>query len=234
MMKLGILKTDTLKPEFVAQFGEYPAMFARYFSAVGAQFELVTYDVQLGQYPESIDDVDGYLITGSKFSVYDPEPWISKLKDFIGELHAAQKKLVGICFGHQVIADALGGKTEKADQGWCVGVQNANLNAAASQYGLDEQAFAIISSHQDQVTKLADGAEVLASTPSCPISAMGIGRHILTFQGHPEFEPAFMQQVLDMRRGIIGEANYLQATASLQLKTDHLLVIRWIADFIQS
>lgn len=233
-MRLGVLKTDALKPEFVEQFGEYPAMFERYFALAGAQFELVTYDVQQGEYPASIDEVDSYLITGSKSSVYDPEPWIEPLKGFINQLHDAKKKLVGICFGHQIIAEALGGKTEKAAQGWCVGVQYAQLNEVAGAYGLEGQSFAIISSHQDQVTVLAKDAEVLASTPSCPVSAMGIGQHILTFQGHPEFEPAFMQQVLDMRRHIIGESNYQQATASLQIAADQLKVIGWIADFIQS
>lgn len=231
-MKLGILKTDALKPEFVEQFGEYPDMFARGFAEVGAQLELVTYDVQLGQYPSFIDEVDAYLITGSKSSVYDPEPWIDTLKAFVRELDQAKKKLVGICFGHQLIADALGGKTEKAVQGWCVGLQRAQLHPAAQHYGIEAESFGIISSHQDQVTVLSPGAQVLASTEGCPVHAMGIGNHILTFQGHPEFVPVFMQKVLDMRRDILGEANYQQATASLQITTDRLLVIRWIANFI--
>ena len=112
-MKLGILKTDTVRPEWVPEFGEYPDMFMALLAREDPSLEFVTYDVEKGTFPADIDEVDAYLITGSKSSVYEDKPWIGKLMDFVRELDARKKKLVGICFGHQIVAQALGGRTEK-------------------------------------------------------------------------------------------------------------------------
>ncbi|MGB1140351.1 MAG: glutamine amidotransferase-related protein, partial [Halioglobus sp.] len=109
-MKLGILKTDAVRPDFVPEFGEYPDMFAALLSRVDPAMEFVTYDVEEGEFPDDIDTADAYLITGSKSSVYDDKPWIKRLMQFVHELHVRRKKLVGICFGHQLVAEALGGK----------------------------------------------------------------------------------------------------------------------------
>jgi GMP synthase-like glutamine amidotransferase len=134
-MKIGILNADAVRPEFVAEFGEYPDMFARLLMAVDPDVEFVTYEVMSGEYPTDIDEVDAYLITGSKLSVYDDVAWINALKDFVRTLHGAKKKLIGICFGHQLVAEALGGKTRQANQGWCVGVHKAKLTVDAASYG---------------------------------------------------------------------------------------------------
>jgi GMP synthase-like glutamine amidotransferase len=231
-MKLGILKTDTVLPELAEQFGEYPEMFARLLD-LDPTLELVSFDVINGEYPADIDDVDAYLITGSKTSVYDDEDWIKPLMSFVRELDFAKKKLVGICFGHQLIAQALGGKTSKSDQGWCVGIHTATLNQKAQRFGSAGESFKLLSSHQDQVEHLADGAKILASTANCAAAMTSLGDHILTFQGHPEFDKEYARQLLDMRREILGESIYTAAIASLQQETDHHLAARWIIDFIQ-
>ena len=231
-MKLGILKTDTVLPELAAQFGQYPEMFARLLD-LDPTLELVSFDVINGEYPADIDDVDAYLMTGSKTSVYDEEDWIKPLISFVRELDAAKKKLVGICFGHQLIAQALGGKTTKSDQGWCVGIHTATLNDKAQRFGAKGESFKLLSSHQDQVERLADGAEILASTANCPAAMTSLGNHILTFQGHPEFDKEYARLLLDMRREILGESIYTAAISSLQQETDHDLAARWIIDFIQ-
>ena len=231
-MKVGILNTDALKPEFVAEFGEYPDMFAELFLAVNPSVTLQTYSVMDSHYPEHFDEVDGYVITGSKASVYDDVPWIHELIDFVQVLHAEKKKLVGICFGHQLVAHALGGKTLPATVGWNVGVQRNELTAAASSYQITEDVFHIPLNHQDQVAEVAPGASILASTASCPIAATGLGEHILTFQGHPEFQKGYARALLDMRREILGEPTYQAAIESLNAETDNLRVARWILDFI--
>ena len=128
--KIGILRADDVSPELASKYGEYPEMvedllvsanLAR--GAEAKSLEFTSYPVNRQQYPSHIDEVDGYIITGSKSSVYDNEPWIAELHHFIGALHNSNKKTVGICFGHQIIASALGGKVEKADVGWGVGVK---------------------------------------------------------------------------------------------------------------
>ncbi len=233
-MKIGILNADAVKAEFAAEFGEYPDMFSRLLVAVDPNTELVTYEVMNGEYPVDIDEVDAYLITGSKLSVYDDVAWISALKDFVRKLHEAKKKLVGICFGHQLVAEALGGKTRQAIQGWCVGVHRAKLTVAAKSYGPTDAEFQLLSNHQDQVEKMAVGAKLLASTAACPIAMTQVGRHILTIQGHPEFDKGYALGLLKMRREILGESVYQTAVDTLQQGTDTSQVARWILDFVAS
>lgn len=231
-MRIGILNVDTLKPEFVARFGDYPRMFKDRFELVDSTIELVAYNCHEGEYPAHIDEVDAYLITGSKLSVYDDIPWINQLKEFIQQLHQAKKKLIGICFGHQLIAQALGGKTQKADVGWCVGVHTNTLNDNAKALGITDPSFELQSSHQDQVLLPPTGAKILASTPRCPNAMMVIDNHILSVQGHIEFKKEFANALIEMRRSIFGEEIYHIAKASLETATDHKKVTQWIVDFI--
>ena len=231
-MKLGILNTDTVKPEFAAKHGEYPDMFAELFHLVDPDISLMTYEVVHGEYPSDIDEVDGYVITGSKLSVYDDIPWINDLKNFVRQLHSEEKKIIGICFGHQLVAEALGGKTGQAETGWCVGVHKNKFTDAAEDYGLTRNEFKIPSNHKDQVLELPPGGKLLARTETCPISAMGLGDHILTFQGHPEFSEGYARALLDMRRKIFGEMHYREAINSFKNETNNSQVASWILDFI--
>ena len=186
-MKLGILKTDAVRPEWVPEFGEYPAMFVALLGRLDPQLEFAVYDVEEGEYPADIDEVDAYLITGSKSSVYDDKPWIADLMDFVRELDARGKKIVGICFGHQLVAQALGGRTEKSPKGWGVGLHDYRFSSSPDWHDGGRDDFHILVSHQDQVTVPAEGSEVLAGSAFCPNAVCQLGRHILTFQGHPEF-----------------------------------------------
>ena len=129
-MKIGILKVDSVLPEFRNRHGDYPQMLAHILQLNSLHYEekpqFKTFDVEEGDYPNHIDDFDGYIIPGSRKSVYDGDHWIGELKKFVITLDTKKKKLVGVCFGHQLIADALGGKTEPCDRGWGVGVHNPN------------------------------------------------------------------------------------------------------------
>jgi GMP synthase-like glutamine amidotransferase len=232
-MKLGILKTDAVRPEWVPDFGEYPDMFMALLKKVDPDLEFRVYDVELGEYPADIDEVDAYLITGSKSSVYDDKPWIATLMDFVRELDRRRKKLVGICFGHQLVAQALGGKTEKSAKGWGVGLHTHRFNAAPRWHDGEAMDFDILVSHQDQVVSNATGARVLASSDFCENAVSQIGNHILTFQGHPEFNHDYLQYIMTQRREVIGEQAYQQAIESLQQDEDNELVAQWIMNFIR-
>ena len=231
-MKLGILNADQVKPEFVKEFGEYPDMFAEIFRAIDPDISLITYELVNGEYPADVDEVDGYVITGSKLSVYDDVPWVHELKSFVKQLHEKKKKLIGICFGHQMVAEALGGVVEQAELGWCVGVHSNQLNKDAESYGLHGQAVLLRSNHKDQVTELPEGAIVLAGNNSCPISSIGIGDHILTFQGHPEFSEGYARALLNMRREIFGEELFHTAIDSLEIDPDNHRIASCIIDFV--
>lgn len=128
-MHIGILKTDAVRPEWVPTFGEYPDMFERLVRGADSSARFTTWDVEAGIHPSEgeIDSVDGFIITGSKSSVYDDKPWIRDLEGLIQTLHAKRKKMVGICFGHQIIAKALGGLVSKSEKGWGVGINVYDL-----------------------------------------------------------------------------------------------------------
>ena len=232
-MKLGILKTDDVRPEWVVEHGEYADMFVALLHQVDPTLEFAVFDVQRDEYPDDLDSVDAYLITGSKASVYDDIPWINTLAEFVRKLRQRRKKLIGICFGHQMIAQALGGSTEKSAKGWGVARHTVTLTEQAQRFASAGTSFSILVSHQDQVVVPAEGAAVLAGSDFCPIAMCQLDEHILSFQGHPEFLPAYSQRLLDLRRDIYGEALYQQGLASLALPLDQRLVAGWIVDFIR-
>ena len=233
-MKLGILKTDTVRPEWVEEHGEYPDMFTALLHKAAPNLEIHSYDMELQQYPADIDEVDAYLMTGSKFSVYEDKPWIPPLIDFVRELHARKKKLVGICFGHQLVAQALGGKTEKSDKGWGVGLHSHHFNTVPAWHEGDEARLDILVSHQDQVVKNADGAVGLAGSDFCENAVCQIGEHILTFQGHPEFVPTYSKKIMDLRRDKMGEEVYAAGVESLGGQHQGDRVARWIVNFLNA
>ncbi|MCB1730179.1 MAG: GMP synthase [Halieaceae bacterium] len=233
-MKLGILKTDQVRPEWVPEFGEYPDMFMALLGRVDPSLEFTVYDVEQGEYPADIDEVDAYLITGSKSSVYDDKPWIATLMEFVRELDRRRKKLVGICFGHQLVAQALGGRTEKSPKGWGVGLHTHRFNTAPAWYDDAGADLDILVSHQDQVVTNAAGARVLASSEFCENAVCQIGEHILTFQGHPEFVPAYSREIMEFRREMIGEQVYRAGVASLAAPPQGERVARWILNFLRA
>lgn len=233
-MKLGILKTDAVRPEWVPEFGEYPDMFVALLGQLDPALEFVVYDVEQGEFPDDIDEVDAYLITGSKSSVYDDKPWIADLMDFVRELDRRHKKIVGICFGHQLVAQALGGKTEKSSKGWGVGLHTHRFNSAPDWHDQGEMDFDVLVSHQDQVVENAVGARVLASSEFCENAVCQVGDHILTFQGHPEFVPAYSREIMEFRREMIGEEVYRKGIASLAEQPQRMRVARWILNFLKA
>lgn len=233
MIRLGILKTDDVHPMIVDEYGEYPDMFATLLSAVDSALAFVTYEVHKGEYPSDLNEVDAYLITGSKFSVYEQIGWITELQEFVRRLHQARKKLIGICFGHQLIAQSLGGKTEKTDRGWGIGSHSVVLTDKAGDLDVAGSGFRLLVSHQDQVVEPADGAEVLAGSEFCPNAMCRIDSHILTFQGHPEFTPGYALKLMNLRRDKYDDDLYQQAVDSLILPLDKRRVAQWIVDFIR-
>ena len=232
MINIGILKADSVMPDLQADHGDYSDMFEHLLTGVGEDVRVSVYDVEQGNYPNSIDDCSGYLITGSKRSVYEDEPWIVTLGQFVRTLHQRKKKLVGICFGHQLVAQELGGKTEKSARGWGVGRHDTELLIDLGTDGPAGTHFGLLSSHQDQVSKLPEGGRILAVSDFCPIAGMLVEDHILTFQGHPEFGVGYARDLLDIRRTAVGEEKFLKAVDSFSQAPDQRRVAGWIIDFI--
>lgn len=232
-MKIGILRTDDVREELVDEFGEYPEIFERLLLRADPSAEFVAYNVLHDQYPAEIDEVDAYLMTGSKASVYDDVDWIKKLNDFVVTLNERKKKLVGICFGHQLVAHVLGGRTEKSDKGWGIGVHRHELNEEGRRLTGQSSGFEVIVSHQDQVVAPPTNSTVLAGNAFCPIAMCRIDNHILTMQGHPEFETDYARQLYTLRREQLGETLMQEGIDSLAIPVDNVQIAKWIIEFIK-
>lgn len=206
-------------------------MFDRLLREVDPTIECVEYDVLRLEYPDDIDEVDAYLITGSKASVYDDEEWIRRLGQFVQELHQRKKKLIGICFGHQLVAHVLGGRTEKSSAGWLIGVQRHELNEEGLALTGVTKGFDVICSHQDQVVVPATDSVTLAGSEKCPLAMCRIQDHILTIQGHPEFSPDYSRSLFSLRREQLGDDLVDEGIGSLNTRVDNAQIAKWMLDF---
>lgn len=235
-MKIGILKADTVRPEWVEEHGEYPDMFQALLSRQDPEVTYCVYDVEHERYPSDIDEVDAYLLTGSKRSVYEDEPWIHRLAEFVRTLHQRQKKLVGICFGHQMVAHALGGDVARSSKGWGVGVHSyqMTLNEAPHWFDGGETGFSLLVSHQDQVIAPAQDAITVGASGFCEHAACQIGEHILTFQGHPEFTASYARTLATLRQALIGEERYAAGMATVDDAEQGARVARWMLAFMRA
>lgn len=231
-MHICILQTDHVLDQFQPEFGDYPSMFERLLSSVCHDLRFTSVDVQDGV--PAVIDCDAYLITGSRHSVYEDLPWIHDLVEFLREVISANKKILAICFGHQLMAHYFGGEVRAADAGWAVGVHTSDILEQPGWMSENPGEFSLISSHKDQVQSLPEGAEVYASNDFCPIAGFTLGKQIWTIQGHPEFAPQYSQALMAFRREILGEDVYQDGVASLELKTDAKLLAQWMIDFVRT
>lgn len=231
-MNLGILVCDHIREPLASQHGQYPEMFGQLLKKVDPTLTFTIYNAQQHHLPHNINECDSYLITGSRHGVNDDLPWLTPLEDFVRSLQATPKKLIGICFGHQLIAKALGGKVIKSPKGWGVGMSQNVVTKIKSWMTPTQDRFNLLMSHQDQVIELPNHAEILASNDLCPFYMLQIGNN-LTIQGHPEFNKAYAQTVLEEdRKAILNPSLYEKALQSLSIQQDDQLVAQWIINFL--
>ncbi len=177
-LRIGLLVGDHVQTEFISIAGSYQDMFTALFSG-RPEIELYPYDLLSGEYPNDPSDCDGWISTGSQWSVSDDEPWIRWMAGFVRRLYEERRPHVGVCFGSQMITLALGGEVTIQAAGWGVGV-------ADSEVVEQEEWIQVVVSYQDQITKLPPDSQVLASTDHCPVSMFTMGEHLLGIGGHPE------------------------------------------------
>lgn len=222
-MRIGILQTG-LAPEALApEMGDYPDMFARLLDGHGFTFR--TWKVVEEEFPSSVHEADGWLITGSRHGVYEDHPWIPPLEQFIRDAFAARVPVVGICFGHQIVAQAMGGKVERYAGGWAVG---------ATEYDFGGEMLRLNAWHRDQVVKAPAGATVIASNDFCANAALLYDDRALTVQAHPEFRPEFVDGLMRTRgKGVVPDAVMAEAAAKLDLPIQDKTMAGRIAAFFK-
>lgn len=231
-MKLGILKCDRVSEVFSAEHGQYPEMFAALLLPADPGLEFIVFDAEHGELPSDLHAVDAYLITGSRHGVNDGFPWITQLEEFVRTLYAAKKKVIGICFGHQLIAKALGGTVIKSPKGWGIGMSQNTIIHNKKWMNPSQNRFNLLVSHQDQVIDLPQGAELLASSDFCPNYLMQLGSHFLSIQGHPEFTKAYSRALMISREELLDETEFENGLSSLALHEDDALIALWIMNFL--
>jgi GMP synthase-like glutamine amidotransferase len=232
-MRVGLLECDHVAPRFRHIAGDYCDMFAALLAPAAPAATLVPFDVCNGQFPESVNTCDAYLCTGSRESAYERADWIVRLLDFVRDLHAARAPFVGICFGHQVLAEALGGRVERASSGWGVGVHEMDVVRAEPWMQPSRPACRLQYMHQDQVVLLPPGAELLGRTDHCPVAMFGIGERLLGIQAHPEFPTPYSEALISDRVDRIGADRAMHGRASLtHQEVDRTLAASWIARFL--
>jgi GMP synthase-like glutamine amidotransferase len=226
-MKLAILETGRPPGDLGEKFGDYPAMFAR---LLGPGFDIERFDVQAGKLPRDPAAHAAYLITGSPAGVYEPLPWIADLSEFIRA--AKSSRMVGVCFGHQIMAEALGGHVEKSAKGWGAGLHHYSI--VKSEPWMDRAAtVAVPASHQDQVVVQPPNTELVAASDFTPFAALAwTDRPAISFQFHPEFTPAFAKALIEKRYDVVPDP--AEAIASLDAPNDNARVGAWMGRFLKS
>ncbi len=226
-MNIAILETGFPPGTLAEEFGDYPAMFAR---LLGPDFSIDAFDVQAGVLPDHPGAYHAYLITGSPAGVYDPLPWIAPLQEFIRS--AKNSKIVGVCFGHQVMAQALGGHVQKSEKGWGAGLHRYSIVREEPWMDTDGS-IAIPASHQDQVTIQPPNTEVFAESDFTPYAGLAwTDRQAISFQFHPEFTPAFAKALIEKRYDVVSKPD--AAIASLDAPNDSVRVGGWIRRFLSA
>ena len=229
-IKIGILETGTNGSKLV-NYGSYADCFKRMLSTTSAQFSYQVYQTHHGELPRISDGCDAYIITGSASSALDPDTWIKSLSAFLIGV-APKHPIVGICFGHQLLHQILGGKVEQSAKGWGIGVHQYDVMQCADWMAPCIERVGLMVSHMDQIVQAAKNTTVLAGSEFCPIGITMIGDNILTMQPHPEHTVEYAQDLYTSRRERIGNDQVNAAINSLQHPIHGGTVAEWIAQFI--
>ncbi|MXZ81167.1 MAG: GMP synthase [Gammaproteobacteria bacterium] len=236
--RIGLLLCDDVDRDSQDLYGTYSNMYQHGLDSERTSIDLVPIRCFEGESPpDSPGDYAGYIVTGSRYGVYEDRPWIGDLLQFIRDCRDSRSRVVGVCFGHQAIAHALGGRTEKSPAGWGFGIHASTITRRQpwmTDYEmLDGDVYNLVVIHQDQVVEVPPMFETIASNRFCPHSMIVSGTTMLGIQGHPEFSREFCRFRADFRKDLIGPEIYASTIRSLKEKSLHSqTVLKWICRFL--
>jgi len=232
-MKVGLLLCDHVRPGFRAVSGDYPEFFKRFFGD-RPEIELVEFDLTVGSFPTDLDACDAWIATGSRLSVYEDVPWVVRFAELVRNLDRDRRKLVGICFGAQMIGHALGGVVARAGNGWQAGIKEVRINTRTDWMVPAADGFRILHSNGDQIITPPSRLRVLGSSDGLPVSVIAVEDHFIGFQGHPEFDSIYASVLMEARRGTLIPDDVVDAgLRSLSMAPDTRLLSGWVASFLE-
>ena len=236
-MKIGILETGLRRDWMEPVFKPYPDMFADFLGRAHSGFEFETVSVIRGEVAASTADCDGWLITGSRHGVYEQLDWMAPLMDFIRRLAAREVPLIGVCFGHQIIAQALGGEVIKSERGWGLGLHRYRVERQHTWMPTHPANCDLYAFHQDQVVIQPPNSEVFLSSDFCPYAGLSYGHSIISVQAHPEFETRHETLLLETLGGDgIPSALAHRALDEIRAgaRSQGEMLANWFAEFLLS
>jgi len=233
-MRIAILKTGRATPTTAERRGDYDVLIEHALAVPEDQWD--SFDCEHGVFPEDLDAYDAFVLTGSKHSVTEDEPWIHRLFQVLRDIHERRRRILGICFGHQAVAMAMGGKAEKSRMGWELGIKNVFLTERSEAYqGLTDapNPLRIYQTHQDEVTELPPGAEHLAFSERTPYEMFAIGDNVLCLQGHPEYDEDVMRDLLERWAERFPQERVREGLESLARPAHNAFLRSWLAEYLR-
>lgn len=237
-MNLCILENDFIDPCVAHTYISYANMVNRLLQSAGANWNIAVFRTYEGVFPDSYSAFDVVLLTGSRADAFSNDPWVVQLRSHVNHLLQIKKKLLGICFGHQLIAFCLGSKVGRAPQGWGMGRMTYQWTKPFSIKSISiekstSSEVSLLASHQDQVFDLPKGATLLASSTFCPIAAFSYENHVFCVQAHPEFVPEYSTYLIEKRRSSLAEEHYSSSISSLGFSHDGINIARMMVSFVE-
>ncbi len=230
-MRVGLLLCDHLREMLPSDVRSYDGLFYDLLAEQHGDLDMRVYDVEIGRLPADLDECDRFIVTGSRAGAYQSLPWLPRLEHWIRSAVAAGRPLVGVCFGHQIIAQALGGTVTQSANGWGVGVRTVPVFSRGLAARLGKPSLSLVYSHQDQIAALPPGATPLAGDEFCRYAAYKIGGRVLGFQGHPEFTHPVGRYLLRYAYPGLSPTQRAAAWNSLQHPTDNRSVARMMLEY---
>jgi GMP synthase-like glutamine amidotransferase len=232
-MHIGLLACDEVAERFRHIAGGYQEMFERLLSPHVPGLQITRFDAQALSLPTDVAACDAWITTGSRASVYDDAEWIREAEVFVRKVADSDRPFVGVCFGHQLLAYALGAEVKRAPAGWGVGVLSMSIVHQENWMVPERSTVRLQYMHADQVTQPPAGATLLGSAPHCPVAMFQFGPRLLGIEAHPEFPAAYSRALIEDRRARMGERAATDALARVDEPTDSSIVGGWIARFLR-
>lgn len=232
--RIAVLLTNDDTSAFAARFPNDGQKVVHLLQPLRRDWTFEVLPVKDGVLPASPEAFDGYVITGSPASVNDDSlPWVGPLLDFIRAVDAARQPLIGLCFGHQAVAKALGGEVARHSAGWGLGTAPTHWTTTPAWMQPSQATTTLMAAHNEQVIRMPEGAVCLGGSEFCPIGSMQIGQHIWTTQFHPEMPLVFMQALLGYLADKLDADTMARAHTSLNNAADVPLFGQWMAQFFE-